>query len=338
MLSGNGRHRRPRQAPALFVAAGVTGSAIAIPLLGASGASAADGGTWDRVATCETGGAWSADSGDGAYGGLNITLEDWERYGGLDFAERPDLASRSQQIAVAEKILADRGAGVWGTCGASNGLTSDTDSAEVDTGVESGTPSTGAGGSGGGSSSGAATPGASESDGSGKTSGLPSSSASSDPADDASGAPSSKPSTSDKSRGKGASTPTPGNTQAPDSSPIEPDESDIDDNSWRVGGFSSLVDTGALARAAKSADVGASESAVRSDGSASFVPQGTGRHRGASADEGLYTVRSGDSLASIADSLDVDGGWSALYAANRDVVGGDPSAIVPGQTLSLPGE
>ena len=38
MLSGNGRHRRPRQAPALLVAAGVTGSAIAIPLLGATGA------------------------------------------------------------------------------------------------------------------------------------------------------------------------------------------------------------------------------------------------------------------------------------------------------------
>ena len=54
MLTGNGRHRRPRQAPALLVAAGVTGSAIAIPLLGATGASAADGNTWDQVAKCET--------------------------------------------------------------------------------------------------------------------------------------------------------------------------------------------------------------------------------------------------------------------------------------------
>ncbi|MBO0517295.1 peptigoglycan-binding protein LysM, partial [Streptomyces beijiangensis] len=45
MRSGNGRHRRPRQAPALVVAAGVTGSAIAIPLLAATGAHAADAGT-----------------------------------------------------------------------------------------------------------------------------------------------------------------------------------------------------------------------------------------------------------------------------------------------------
>ena len=63
MLSGNGRHRRPRQAPALLVAAGVTGSAIAIPLLGATGASAASGTTWDKVAECESGGSWSADTG-----------------------------------------------------------------------------------------------------------------------------------------------------------------------------------------------------------------------------------------------------------------------------------
>ncbi|NEB65776.1 transglycosylase, partial [Streptomyces fulvissimus] len=54
MLSGNGRHRRPRQAPAFVVAAGVTGSAIAIPLLGAGTASAADTATWDRLAECES--------------------------------------------------------------------------------------------------------------------------------------------------------------------------------------------------------------------------------------------------------------------------------------------
>ncbi|WP_143665945.1 transglycosylase family protein, partial [Streptomyces griseus] len=69
MGSANGRHRRPRQAPAIVVAAGVTGSAIAIPLLGASGAHAAEASTWDRVAECESGGMWSADLGNGYYGG-----------------------------------------------------------------------------------------------------------------------------------------------------------------------------------------------------------------------------------------------------------------------------
>ena len=128
MLSGNGRHRRPRQAPALLVAAGVTGSAIAIPLLGASGASAADGTTWDRVADCETGGAWSQNSGNGYYGGLQLSQEDWEKHGGLDYAASADLASRSQQIAVAERILADQGVGAWRTCGLLSGLEQGKDS------------------------------------------------------------------------------------------------------------------------------------------------------------------------------------------------------------------
>ncbi|MFD3731158.1 transglycosylase family protein [Streptomyces sp. NPDC058632] len=136
MLSGNGRHRRPRQAPALLVAAGVTGSAIAIPLLGAGAASAADGSTWDRVAECESGGSWSQNSGNGYYGGLQLTQEDWEAYGGLDYATSADQASRGQQIAVAEKILADQGVGAWRACGLLGGLEQDSSVLDIDTGVE----------------------------------------------------------------------------------------------------------------------------------------------------------------------------------------------------------
>src|SRR3954447_21600612 len=137
MLSGNGRHRRPRQAPALLVAAGVTGSAIAIPLLGASAANAADGTTWDKVAECESGGSWSANTGNGYHGGLQMSQDDWDKHGGLDYASSPDEASRSQQIAVAEKILADRGTTPWATCALLSGLTSHSGSVKVDTGVNS---------------------------------------------------------------------------------------------------------------------------------------------------------------------------------------------------------
>ncbi|EYT79328.1 peptigoglycan-binding protein LysM, partial [Streptomyces sp. Tu 6176] len=147
MLSGNGRHRRPRQAPALLVAAGVTGSAIAIPLVAASGASAADGTTWDKVAQCETGGSWSADNGHGYYGGLMLTQDDWEAYGGLSYAASADQASRSQQIAVAEKILADKGPGAWHTCGLLAGLTKSSGTADVDTGVGGDSSASGADGS-----------------------------------------------------------------------------------------------------------------------------------------------------------------------------------------------
>lgn len=136
MGSANGRHRRPRQAPAIIVAAGVTGSAIAIPLLGAAGAHAADASTWDRVAECESGGMWSADLGNGFYGGLQFSQEVWKSYGGETYAPRADLASRSQQIAVAEKVLGDQGPKAWPSCAVISGLTPDGSLPGVDPGVD----------------------------------------------------------------------------------------------------------------------------------------------------------------------------------------------------------
>lgn len=129
LSSGNGRHRRPRQAPAFLVTAGMTGAGIAIPLLGATGAHAADASTWDRVADCESGGLWSADHDNGHYGGLQLTKETWEQYGGTAYAERPDLASRDQQITVGEKILRDKGPDAWPTCAGDAGLTKDSTTA-----------------------------------------------------------------------------------------------------------------------------------------------------------------------------------------------------------------
>ncbi|MGW0556187.1 transglycosylase family protein [Streptomyces sp. NPDC002926] len=135
MRSGNGRHRRPRQAPAIVVAAGVTGSAIAIPLLGAGSASAADAATWDRVAECESGGMWSADLGNGFYGGLQFTQEAWQDFGGTAYAPTADLASRSQQIAVAEKVLDAQGPQAWATCSLIAGLANDGAATGVDPGA-----------------------------------------------------------------------------------------------------------------------------------------------------------------------------------------------------------
>jgi LysM repeat protein len=50
-----------------------------------------------------------------------------------------------------------------------------------------------------------------------------------------------------------------------------------------------------------------------------------------------YTIQAGDSLSGIAAVLDVRGGWQALYAANRTVIGPDPDVIHPGTVLVLPG-
>jgi LysM repeat protein len=50
-----------------------------------------------------------------------------------------------------------------------------------------------------------------------------------------------------------------------------------------------------------------------------------------------YTIQAGDSLSGIAAALGVRGGWQALYAANRKVIGPDPDVIHPGTVLVLPG-
>ncbi|MFF5364912.1 transglycosylase family protein [Streptomyces scabiei] len=347
MLSGNGRHRRPRQAPALLVAAGVTGSAIAIPLLGATGASAASGTTWDQVAECESGGFWSADTGNGRYGGLQLTQANWEKYGGLEYAKTADLASRSQQIAVAEKVLADQGVGVWSTCGLLHNLGGDSGSADVDTGVADDSSNTG-GGSG--------------------TSGSSDSSASPDSAGSADSAKSTDDADSGDGSGKRAASPDPSADTADGSAKATADsDSDSADSTGSGDGDS------------RESDGGTSDDARRSDGSTASDDgeSGTGRHRGASADEGsgadtgsaaesgdgsradgtssgrhasrdggasreavegAYTVRVGDSLTGIVNSLGLDGGWRSLYTENERTVGTDPDLILPGQTLEVGAE
>ncbi|MEU2052073.1 transglycosylase family protein [Streptomyces bungoensis] len=338
MLSGNGRHRRPRQAPALLVAAGVTGSAIAIPLLGAASANAADGTTWDRVAECESGGSWSADTGNGYYGGLQISQDDWDKYGGAQYADTADQASRSQQISIAEKILADRGTTPWATCALTAGLTSNSGSVEVDTGLggpgsgsaHSGTQDPGDPGTSNGSAGHSDASGSPDSPSSSDSS--PSGSPSSDSSDPATPTPGASKSAG---HGKSTSDPKSGKSTSPDSGDVQDDASpstdpatDDSDNSWQTGGSSSLVDTGALLSGGRHRGGSADESVTSGQKTDS-----SGRHAASGAS--AYTVRSGDTLASIADSQDVDGGWRALYAANKSAIGADPNHISAGQTLEV---
>ncbi|WP_030877525.1 transglycosylase family protein [Streptomyces sp. NRRL S-1868] len=328
MRSGNGRHRRPRQAPALFVAAGVTGAGIAIPLLGATGAQAADAGTWDRVAECESGGVWSANESNGYYGGLQLTLEMWEQYGGTAYAERPDLASRSQQIAVGEKVLAEKGPEAFPRCAASAGLTDSAEDPGVDPGALPGpteddpTPSPSDGtdgtddtGSGSGGTGNIADPSpTSPSDDSSRT-----------PSDDASG-----PSTPDEDHGSHPSDPTP--------TPDDSGNSDGSDGSGNSGEPGHGSGTGSSHDGRGDGDGGTGHGRG----------EGSGKHRG-SPDEredaghpsrddgreglGKHRVRSGDSLSEIAERQHLHGGWPSLYERNKDVIGDDPDLILPGQEL-----
>jgi resuscitation-promoting factor RpfC len=74
---------------------------------------------WDAVAQCESGGNWHANTGNGEYGGLQFKPATWARYGGVG---NPADASREEQIAVANRVLADQGVEAWPKCGAATGL------------------------------------------------------------------------------------------------------------------------------------------------------------------------------------------------------------------------
>jgi hypothetical protein len=296
IASGNGQHRRPRQAPKFVVSVGATGAGIALPLLASGAAHAASAGTWDKVAKCESGGVWSADTGDGFYGGLNLTRGIWASYGGTAYADSPEFASRQEQIAVAQRILDAQGPGYWAQCGAAAGLAQGGPAPDVDPG----TPQDDHGLVGG--LLGSVLP---PSPSASAPAGSPAPSASSTPSTGASGSASPAPSAS-----------------SPSGVPSAP-----------------------------AASVSASASAPSADASlppAATPPASSGRHAkpaapalspeegaDAAAQPGAYTVRPGDNLYEIAARHAVPGGWSALYAANRSVVGDDPGLIRPGEDLTL---
>ncbi|MBQ0987886.1 transglycosylase family protein [Streptomyces sp. F63] len=226
-----GRHRRTRtnrlSLATLAVATG--GAGLALPLVGATGASAASVETWDKVAECESTSNWSINTGNGFYGGLQFTQSTWAAYGGTEFAPRADLATKDQQIAVAEKVLAGQGPGAWPVCSVKAGLTRGGEAPAVDTGA--------------------------------KQQGQAGSAAKKE-------APAAAPKAAPKAEKKAA----------------QPSPSDAD-----------------------------------------------------STKTSSYTVVSGDTLARIAEAKGVEGGWKNLYEDNREVIGGNPDLIFPGQKYSLDG-
>lgn len=79
-----------------------------------AGINLANAAMWDRIAQCESSGNWSINTGNGYYGGLQFATASWLAYGGADFAPRADLASRAEQITVANRYYAKAGLSPWG--------------------------------------------------------------------------------------------------------------------------------------------------------------------------------------------------------------------------------
>ncbi|WP_235565134.1 resuscitation-promoting factor [Arthrobacter sp. Soil764] len=71
---------------------------------------------WDKIAQCESTGNWSINSGNGYYGGLQFDIRTWIGAGGGAYAPNASLATKAQQIDIANRVYAQRGLSPWG-CG-----------------------------------------------------------------------------------------------------------------------------------------------------------------------------------------------------------------------------
>ncbi|WP_118915634.1 transglycosylase family protein [Mycobacterium shigaense] len=114
----SGRHRKPTTsnisvAKIAFTGAVLGGGSIAM----AAQAAAATDSEWDQVARCESGGNWGINTGNGYYGGVQFNAGTWASHGGGEYAPSAHLATKEQQIAVAERVLATQGRGAWPVCG-----------------------------------------------------------------------------------------------------------------------------------------------------------------------------------------------------------------------------
>jgi hypothetical protein len=106
-----------------LVSAAVVAASTIIPTVAVvSPSDAASTRTWQRLAMCESGGRWHIDTGNGYYGGLQISPGTWRGYGGRRFARLPSGASRAEQIRIAERIKGGQGWGAWPSCSARIGV------------------------------------------------------------------------------------------------------------------------------------------------------------------------------------------------------------------------
>jgi hypothetical protein len=102
---------RDKQAVRAAVVTLAAAALLGVPL---SAQAAPAGADWDAIARCESSGNWRANTGNGYYGGLQFAQSSWIAAGGLRYAPRADLATRAEQIAVAERLARMQGMSAWG--------------------------------------------------------------------------------------------------------------------------------------------------------------------------------------------------------------------------------
>src|ERR1700757_5218482 len=114
----SGRHRKPTTSSISVAKIALTGAVLGGGSIALAGqAAAATDGEWDQVAHCESGGNWGINTGNGYHGGVQFSASTWASHGGGQYAPSAELATREQQIAIAERVLATHGRGAWPVCG-----------------------------------------------------------------------------------------------------------------------------------------------------------------------------------------------------------------------------
>ncbi|MGW6790038.1 transglycosylase family protein [Streptomyces chartreusis] len=350
------------------VATAALGGVATVTVVTAPAADAASLSVWDKVAQCESGGNWKINTGNGYYGGLQFSASTWRAFGGTQYASRADLATKVQQILVAEKVLDSQGPGAWPVCSVRAGLTKG--------GVK---PFTAA------PKSAPAKPKAAPKAVSTGTAakavsyalsqvGKPYIFGATGPnAFDCSGL------TQAAWRAAGVSIPRTSQAQWSGLTRISPSNVRVGDivvykgaghvalyigggkiveaprpgaairtASWRSGWYASNFvgvvrpggsTLGGTVKATPPASVNKGKPAKKAAPRAKAAPSNDGglRIKRAPTWSGkAYKVKPGDYLHRIAVAHNVKGGWQALYAANRDVVGSNPHLIYPGQQLVVP--
>lgn len=113
-----GRHRKPATSSVSVAKIAFTGAVLGGGSIAMAGqAAAATDAEWDAVARCESGGNWAINTGNGFYGGVQFAAGTWASHGGNEFAPSAQLATKDQQLVIAERVLATQGRGAWPVCG-----------------------------------------------------------------------------------------------------------------------------------------------------------------------------------------------------------------------------
>jgi uncharacterized protein YabE (DUF348 family) len=106
---------KPEPKPAAQASGANTGAASGAAT-GAAAPAMMNESMWDKIAQCESTGNWSINNGNGYYGGLQFDIRTWLGAGGGAYAPNASLATKAQQIDIANRVYAQRGLQPWG-CG-----------------------------------------------------------------------------------------------------------------------------------------------------------------------------------------------------------------------------